>query len=151
MHTELFLEANRAFLFKKYRKALQALNKIQNDTPETLELAGRCYEELSEDADAAASYQRAIDLDRDYAPALHRLGLMYIRSAEDPIFTDPRLKSCMMIDAKRYLDRALAIVPTNPVFMRSMTVWQEKYNRIIADKLQPQQTHDLMTYTCPRP
>ena len=82
-----------------YDKALAVLEQAVKSKPENPDIhvaMGVALRGLKRFDDAAASYNRALDLHPDYPPALYNLGVLYMDHKEDP----PKAKSALVAFSK---------------------------------------------------
>ena len=102
-----------------YAVALRQLDlaaRADESAAEPHYLRGVCQREIGDPAAARKSFQRAIRLDREYAPAYNGLGMMGFMERRYP-------------EARKALKKAVALNPANPDYINNLGVLEMRTHR----------------------
>jgi Tfp pilus assembly protein PilF len=84
-------------------------------SPEPQYLLGVCQREIGDMTAARSHFRRAIDLDRDHAPAYNELGIIYFMDND-------------YLAARKAMQAAVALNPANPDFINNLGVLEMRTN-----------------------
>jgi Tfp pilus assembly protein PilF len=97
-------------------RQLELAARANESDPESHYLRGLCQRETGDPAGARKSFQDAIRLDREYAPAHNGLGIVYFTNRQYP-------------EAHKAFSKAAALNPANPDFLNNLGVLEMRTHR----------------------
>ena len=112
---------------KKYIEFNQHNPEEVTNVSYAFDLLGQCYEAENKNSAAITCYTTATEINPLAASAWHNLGLLYIKSAQHYLEQDLTESFKLFQRAQTFLEKALKICTTNPMFLHSVAGWYEKY------------------------
>lgn len=135
---ESYLYLGKAYFFNDEKKeAIVHLKKYiefnQHNAEEAaslgyaFDLLGQCYEANNNDNAAITCYRHATKINPLAASTWHSLALLYIKSAQYYLEQDLMNSFKLFRAAQDFLNKALAISNTNPMFLNTVAGWYKNY------------------------
>lgn len=112
---------------KKFIEVSNDKAKIAN----AYNLLGQCYEAKNSDAEALAYYEQAVKTDPSCAEAWNSRGLLCLKTAKEELEKDVEAIHRLFTEAKSFIDQALNICSSFPLFLQGIALWYEQYTDIL--------------------